>query len=321
MKRFKNILVIHDDAVGSDDALSQASALARSNDAKLTIASVLQPGKQGALIGNEMEKRLNRLADALRLEGLGNIDCVALDGVPFAAIVAQVLRAGHDIVITSAGTDTTLRSRLFGTTAVHLVRKCPCPVWVLKPGQSVPYARILAAVPPPADPAAERLDRKIMDLATSLASRDMATFHVVHAWDIDGQDAETLRSGIGTEHRQRLLDTHEAKHRANIDDLLVDYPMAELNHRIHLPRDVPEQAISRLVDEEGIDLIVMGTVARNGIPALLLGNAVEQILNSVDCSVLAVKPDNFTTPVSIALSNEPGVLQEERAPVRNAKVA
>ena len=53
---------------------------------------------------------------------------------------------------------------------------------------------------------------------------------------------------------------------------------------------------------EGLDagLIVMGTVARTGISGLIIGNTAETILQSVHCSVLAVKPEGFVTPVKPA---------------------
>jgi nucleotide-binding universal stress UspA family protein len=47
------------------------------------------------------------------------------------------------------------------------------------------------------------------------------------------------------------------------------------------------------------DLIVMGTVARTGIPGFIMGNTAEAILNQIDCSVLAIKPPGFVTPVTL----------------------
>ena len=44
---------------------------------------------------------------------------------------------------------------------------------------------------------------------------------------------------------------------------------------------------------------VAGTVARTGIPGLIMGNTAEAILEQLDCSVLAIKPPGFVTPVSL----------------------
>jgi nucleotide-binding universal stress UspA family protein len=43
----------------------------------------------------------------------------------------------------------------------------------------------------------------------------------------------------------------------------------------------------------------IGTVSRTGIPGLFIANTAEKILYRVDCSVLAVKTDGFTSPVEV----------------------
>ena len=48
-----------------------------------------------------------------------------------------------------------------------------------------------------------------------------------------------------------------------------------------------------------IDLLVMGTVARSGIPGLVIGNTAERLLPQVPCSLLAVKPAGFESPVTL----------------------
>ena len=53
---------------------------------------------------------------------------------------------------------------------------------------------------------------------------------------------------------------------------------------------------------EGIDLVVMGTVARSGIAGMLIGNTAERVLRKLPCSVLAVKPEGFTSPVRLDAS-------------------
>jgi nucleotide-binding universal stress UspA family protein len=46
----------------------------------------------------------------------------------------------------------------------------------------------------------------------------------------------------------------------------------------------------------------MGTVARTGISGFFMGNTAETILNQLDCSVLAVKPQGFVTPVTLDIN-------------------
>ncbi len=47
------------------------------------------------------------------------------------------------------------------------------------------------------------------------------------------------------------------------------------------------------------DIVVMGTVARTGISGFIIGNTAEAILSQIECSVVAVKPSGFVTPVRL----------------------
>ena len=46
-----------------------------------------------------------------------------------------------------------------------------------------------------------------------------------------------------------------------------------------------------------IDLVVMGTVARRGLAGLLMGNTAEHMIQELRCSVFALKPAGFRSPI------------------------
>ena len=70
---------------------------------------------------------------------------------------------------------------------------------------------------------------------------------------------------------------------------------------VHLLHDEigPGRAISELAKKQDVDLIVMGTNARTGVFGALMGNTAEQVIDRIECSVLAVKPDDFVSPVTL----------------------
>jgi nucleotide-binding universal stress UspA family protein len=298
MKRFRNVLVVYDDGIGGDDALSQAVALCRRNDANLTIATVLRQAHPAGLAA-EMAKRIQRLVAGVRHAGVREPSAKVMAGIPFLEITRQVMREGHDLVIMSVEAGKAVRDVFVGSSAGQLMRKCPCPVWVIRPGQAVPYKRILAAVDPsPAKPK-DDLNVKIMDLAVSLASREQAILHIVHAWEVDGEDLQTIRSENSAAQYEAILQRHERKRRNAVDELLDGYPMNEIRHHLHFPRDLSERAVISLTEREQTDLVVMGTVGRYGIRGFVFGNAVEAVLRSVKCGLLAVKPENYVTPIAL----------------------
>lgn len=298
MKRFKNLFLLYDDAIGGDDALGQALALCRSNNANLTIATLL-PGGAAQSHVKEAGKRLLRLVENVRDRGPGIVNGELLAGIPLPEVIRRVSENNHDLVILSEELGMMSWEARFGGLAAQLMRKCPCPVWVIRPEQVVPYRRVLAAVDPAPNGGDDHLNRKIMDLAVSLASRDHAALHVIHAWEVVGGDLDTIRSETSDQMRQDILQKHARQHEAWLATLLDHYPMKELDHQLHLPRGQAGDAIVGLVESQNIDLLVMGTAGRTGLRGLVFGNAVETVLRAVKCGIMAVKPDQYRPPFAM----------------------
>jgi nucleotide-binding universal stress UspA family protein len=250
-------------------------------------------------IVEEESQRLEQWVDFVERSGVP-ITGKMLYGTPFLEIIREVLRNEHDLVMTTAEGRGGLKERLFGSTAMHLMRKCPCPVWVVRPTQPERYARILAAVDPgPLDEEQHSVSIRIMDLATALARRDQCELLVVHTWTFPAE--HSLRSGYSVASSE--LDTWVRRardlHRRRLTELLGPYSLQDMQSQVYLLKGEPGHLIPRLAARMEVGLIVMGTVSRTGVAGLLIGNTAERILRQVDCSVLTVKPDGFVTPVRL----------------------
>ena len=81
----------------------------------------------------------------------------------------------------------------------------------------------------------------------------------------------------------------------NLGQDALDY----LKLQTHLVKGLARKEIATLAKRIEADLVVMGTVARTGVPGFIMGNTAETILNKIDCSVLAIKPPGFVTPVML----------------------
>ncbi len=244
-------------------------------------------------------QRLEKWTAFVRQSGL-QVDRKILYGMPFLEIIREVLRYGHDLVMATARGRNNLKERFFGSTTMHLMRKCPCPVWVVKASQPKWHTRILAAVDPnPHDKERQALNVKIMDLATSLARLEQRELVVVHAWTFPVE--RSLRGGhvgLSSDVDRWVSDARE-QHRQWLIDLLQPYALEELECEVYLLKGEAGRLIPEVAAAKEVKLIVMGTVSRTGVAGLLIGNTAEKILHQVDCGVLAVKPDGFVTPVRL----------------------
>ena len=310
MKRFKNILYFADNPDLQHDTLERAVALAKTNDARLTVIDVTAEADHATEIKKRFGIDLNAALCERRLEQLEALTASYTDagvmiytqvstGKPFIEVIRAVQRNGYDLLMKAARPSGGLAKRLFGSSDMHLLRKCPCPVWIDRPDCALPYQSILAAVDPTGH-TSEGLNRLIMDLATSLAEREQAQLHVVHVWHLKGESR--LRSGRGRISEldlRNLLDVFERRHRKGLNRLLNDYGMAAGDENAHLLKGDAAESIVGLAMELNTDLIVMGTVGRTSVSGLLIGNTAEDVLLTTHASVLTVKQENFVSPIAL----------------------
>lgn len=94
-----------------------------------------------------------------------------------------------------------------------------------------------------------------------------------------------------------LLQEKEKHHRQGLDNLLSHYSLDSGSENIHLLKGKPAQVISACDGTQDVDLIVMGTLGRAGVPGLIIGNTAEDVLRETQTAVLAVKPGGFISPV------------------------
>ena len=264
----------------------------------------MAPSELQDIVIKERWNQLEKLVKSARKKEI-QISTKVLVGTPFLEIIREVLRNHHDLVIKSVEGKSTAKQLLFGSTDMHLMRKCPCPVWVIKSSKRKQYARILAAVDPdPSNEEAKELNTLIMDLATSLAMQERSELHIVHVVDVWKMyvDKGHLHSvgGLSSQDVAKMGRDERDRHQEWLKKLLADYNLELINHHVHLPKGDAGLAISLLANKKRVGLLVMGTIARTGIPGFFIGNTAERVLNQVNCSVLTVKPEGFVTPVKTA---------------------
>jgi nucleotide-binding universal stress UspA family protein len=152
----------------------------------------------------------------------------------------------------------------------------------------------------------QALNLEILKLAGSLALTDSASLHIVHAWEALAEMTMTMRGNIPYESIAKHISQEYTLHRKGLDRLIetmrdqVGADVYErLSPRLHLPKGPAKTMIATSAAGLSTDLVVMGTVARTGISGLIIGNTAEAILDQLMCSVLAVKPPGFTSPVEL----------------------
>jgi nucleotide-binding universal stress UspA family protein len=211
-------------------------------------------------------------------------------------LIKQALRKRNDLVIKTARGSERGRRVFFGTTAMHLIRKCPCPVWLVPPTPLPRRPRIVAAVDPQSEGGGTKLAVRILDHARALTRHVHGELHIVHAWYPAA--AGLLRNRVSADELHDYISEVERSAQAAFEDVLAIAPRSDVPEEHHLLRGEPQEVIPEFAARKGVDAIVMGSLGRGGIAGLLIGEMAEEILSRVQCGVFCVKPDGFVTPVS-----------------------
>jgi nucleotide-binding universal stress UspA family protein len=316
MKRFKNILLVCNFDVKQDRAVERAVFLAKQNEARLTVFSVarelpadvsmsitiMPPQELHDLEINDHQARIDALVTDMGQQGI-DATSQLVTGTPFLEIIRQVLRDKHDLVILPAEGKGGVKERLFGSTSMHLMRKCPCPVWVVKPAGHAKYKRVLAAVDMTSDfldIQRESLNPLILQLASSLSQIDKSELYVVQVWSVFAEEYMEGLGGLRNKSIRNLRKQVKQQYEVWLDHLLEGVKLKKfVTHRYLLRNNNASRAIIKLAKNKKIDLLVMGTVCHTGLAGFFIGNTAEKVLSEVNCSVLTVKPEGFVTPVTL----------------------
>ena len=319
MAAFQKILVYSPVNGVNDPAVIRAADLAKRTGGSIELVDVVEelpayvrlvaPSSWdvAGLIITERQKALEETAAELQEQGIDAVPRV-LRGKPDFAVTQHVIQGEFDLVLKTARGEESSRRVWYGLLAKRLLRGCPCPVWILQPSGPTRFQQVIAAVDTD-EPSSEKLElnRKIIESATTLAQYDGAELRVVNAWTAPG---ETLfRSRMPAEElAQYVTDCREAAQQ-RADELLAQLA-PNSRAKVDLLKGDLQDVLDRLVESELSSLVVMGTICRSGISGYLIGNTAEKVLRSIDCSVLAVKPDDFQSPVMTG-ADMPVVVGEE----------
>lgn len=315
MEHFKHILVATDTRLDDHPIVSEAAEISQQSGASLKIVDVVPEFSWFArlalkdheqvrdLIIREKQAKLEMLAEPLRERGI-DVETKVLQGKSSVEIIREVLRGQHDLVLRVAKGHDSRSSGMYGTTGVRLLRACPCAVWLTVPATTTQYRHVLGCIDTSTDEEIdEKLNEKIYKSATLVSDYHEASLSIIQAWSIFGE--RMLQSRLSPIEIQKIKNDCHNLAKSDLDQFLQKHGSSVREKNIHLVKGDASNVIPEFATKNGVDLVVMGTVARSGAAGLIIGNTAERILNSIECSVLALKPDSFVCPITLGDSINP----------------
>lgn len=317
---YTSILCVLNSTQGQQSLIEQAAHVANCHQARITFQLALKSLPPNASmvmasfayiesqesIASEAERWLKNAVNALELPDVA--ETLVSIGTPYVDVIREVSSGHHDLVIAQAAEG--LQSFIWSADTMHLLRNCPCPVWLLHKSHISQYKTVLAAVDvnyhysDEDNEVRRQLNEAVIRSAAEIALLENAALHVVHVYEHVAE--HMLRDGLMRESQALIdeaLDTLKQQRANELDKLVATLSncfesksLEYLKPTSQIVQGYAAEEISRLAESIQADVVVMGTVARVGIPGVIVGNTAENVLNNLDCAVLALKPRGFVTP-------------------------
>jgi nucleotide-binding universal stress UspA family protein len=286
---FTRIMCPVDFSLGSQQAMRTAVRIANEHDAELVLvhswyippvafagdyvyaADIVRTMSEDAQHALE-----NALGEARKL-GARRVTSKMLNGLPWQQIVEAAQRE-PDLGLIVIGTHgrTGLSRVVMGSVAELVVRRAPCPVLTVRPGnEPTPYTHVLCPID------LSKPARDAMKLVAELMKPGDVGITLLHVLELPVSYTGELP--IPDFHRE--LDARSAA--------LLDRWTAELKARVSVPvmqqtrvGRPGAQILAQLEQDRTLDLVVMGSHGHTGIERMLLGSVAEKVVRHARCPVL-----------------------------------
>ena len=310
--KYSNIVLALEEIKGNEETLKLASKFASENSSKLTIIQVVEPLPLALKNVLKSEYKLNfkkhlenqekeekRLIEDIILEYNIESEVVLLEGEVSFEIIKHCVSQNADLLIIKDQKKSAIKEKVFGSNTFRILRKCPCPVWVISDSLlDNSTQKVLATV----DIMNEELEaieqnKEIITVAYNFAKLFNGKVHVINTYRHFGEELQKGHWGLGVDEAQEIDNQLQITHQEKLEALVKQISFEGVEVVVETIKGDASLVIQDLANKEDINLVVMGTVSRTGISGFIMGNTAEKALRFMSESVVAIKPSSFKCPL------------------------
>lgn len=310
MANYQNLLVAIDPNQDDQPALRRAVYLVQRNggrikaflpiyDLSYDMTTLLSPEERDAMrkgVVNQRAAWVKQQAHYYLEAGIEIEIKVIWHNKPLEAIIQEVINGKHDLLLKMAHQYDKFESLIFTPLDWNLLRKCPCPVWMVKDNIWPDHGSIAVAVNLSNEESYhDELNIKLVEKTQDLAKRIIKdpTIHLVSSYpvaplniaiELPDYDPSLYNNALRGQH---LVAMKELRQKFSIDEKYT-----------HVQEGLPEKIIPEMCEELNAGVVVLGIVGRTGLSAAFLGNTAEHVVDKLKCDLLAIKPDGFVCPIT-----------------------
>ncbi len=295
------ILVPIDYSIQSSKALHYACTLAKAFGARLQLLHVDEAVVDAPALAStfrvaqaEQLRRLDDFTAGFSLPSRG-LRCQIRAGKAFDEICQAAAELSADLIICGTHGHRGMARLLLGSTAERIVQHATSPVLVVREHERefVASRRRQTKL----NRRSVRLNRILVGTDFSETFRDALAYGTAFARQFGAEllllnaiypqyyaaNADYFPFDYGS-----LLDETRREAEKGMDEIEKSGSLGNISFRGRIEKGHPGEALVRVAEEEGADLIVVSTHGRTGLPHVLIGSTAQHVVRHANCPVLVI---------------------------------
>ncbi len=298
MLAIKNVLLLLDRDLDNQNALQRAMQVCKEQDANLFVTSYTynHACEEGSLTDLELRHDLKALlldqvqqwAEALLKEFYLPEDTplsICWRKHAYQAVMDNSEDISFDLVIKSSSKHHGIVDRVMRHQDWNLLKYCPAPLLLVKEKLAWESRNIVVAVDATSlDDAHKVINEHIFEYAELINSDGIYQIHLANSYPMMSL---TLASLPDTPIPEDLQQYVVNQHQDTCEAIANKYNIPAEN--MHIREGEPDEVITQTAEQLDADVILVGMISQGDVQSIILGSTVEQVLDSTNCDVLAIK--------------------------------
>lgn len=202
------------------------------------------------------------------------------------AVIETSKEENCDLIVKATKKHSLLSNSLFTPNDWHILRRSEVDVMLVKEHEWPNKGRVLASIGVSAkDEAHMSLSDKVAETAYEISKATDATLHLANSYAGAPVHIAVEVPNFSPDIYNRTV---QERHSKKMNEFAEKYAVSDSS--VHVKEGLPEDIIPELCKHNNIDLLVIGSVGRQGMSAAILGNTAEMIIDAIDCDTLIIKP-------------------------------
>jgi nucleotide-binding universal stress UspA family protein len=217
----------------------------------------------------------------------GSVIPIIRFGKPFMEIIQVAKEKQVDLLAVGTQGKAGVDRVVLGSVAERIVRKAGCTVMVVRGKKYVGFKRIIVPID------LSDCSRVALEYAVATARAHKSKLTILHVYEKSFVEPY-VNAANSEEVADEIIKEIERVNGTKYDEFLKTVDLSGVEYEKLLKKGIPAFDIVEIAMEQQANLIVMGTHGRSGIKHILIGSTAEEVVRTVHCDIIVVKPEKFS---------------------------